>query len=167
MCKNVSYDEITDGNHFEDLVVAYFRDIWEDENNSIIGVESNRSGVGPDGGVDIIITFLIKDDIRFFKRKWIVQCKFVDKNISPSAINNINIPTLIHSYKASGYLLICKHNPTSSLTNLFARLNEKCIHNYQYECWNGTHFIQKLKVRENLIPLFFPKHHNLKTKITE
>ncbi|MFK5982247.1 MAG: restriction endonuclease [Flavobacteriaceae bacterium] len=159
MRNTLSYEEINDGTHFEELVSAYFRDIKEDKNNSISNVELIQSGVGSDGGVDILVDFLISDDIKIFNRRWIVQCKFWNQNIPASAINKINIPTLIHSYKASGYLLICKSNPTETVTKLFTRLNKECRYNYHYEYWDGRQFLQKLKIRRNLFDVFFPEHN--------
>lgn len=154
----LSFDEIEDGDKFEDLVAAYFRDLKANDNNNINNVEVIQSGIGADGGRDILIEFELTDDIRVFKRRWIVQCKFHDANISPTEINTINIPTLIHSYRASGYLLICKNRPTSGTTNLFERLNKECKHDYHYEYWNGTQFISKLLIQTNLHPVFFPKY---------
>ncbi|NHN25178.1 restriction endonuclease [Flavobacterium jejuense] len=156
---NISYEEIKDGDHFEDLVAAYFRELKNSKENNITNVEVLQSGIGTDGGRDILIEFDLSDDIKIFKRKWIIQCKFHNDTISPAKIQTINIPTLIHSYKASGYLLVCKTNPTSGLTNLFERLNKECIYNYQYECWNGNQFLSKIYLKSNLHQVYFPKYN--------
>lgn len=157
---NISFDEIQDGDQFEDLVAAYFRELKDSKENNITNVEIKQSGVGTDGGRDILIEFDISDDIKIFRRKWVVQCKFHSDTISPAKIQTINIPTLIHSYGASGYLLICKNRPTSSLTNLFENLNDNCLHGYQYEIWNGSQFLSKLYVKSNLHPVFFPVYND-------
>lgn len=103
--KNLSFSEINDGDHFEDLVTAYFRDLINDNDSKIVKVEVKKSGVGTDGGVDIVVEYLFTDDIKTFKRKWVVQCKFLNENISPSRINSVNIPTLINSRGANGYFV--------------------------------------------------------------
>lgn len=157
---NISFDEIRDGDHFEDLVAAYFRELKNSDENNISNVEIKQSGVGTDGGRDILIEFDLSDDIKIFKRKWVVQCKFHNNTISPSRIQTINIPTLIHSYGASGYLLVCKNRPTSSLTDLFENLNSNCSHGYQYEIWNGNQFISKLYVKRNLHAVYFPIYND-------
>lgn len=155
----LDFDEIRDGTHFEDLVAAYFNELKRVKNSNISNVRTKQSGVGTDGGRDILVEFDLYDAVVDFKRKWVVQCKFHEANISPIHINSINIPSLIHSYKAAGYLLICKNNPTSGTTDLFDRLNEDCKFNYHYECWTGEIFKSKLSVTEKLHPQFFPKYH--------
>lgn len=157
---NISFNEIEDGDQFEDLVAAYFRELKELNENNITNVEIKQSGVGTDGGRDILIEFDISDDIKIFKRKWVVQCKFHNVNISPAKIKTINIPTLIHSYGASGYLLVCKTRPTSGLTNLFENLNSNCTHGYQYVIWNGNLFLSKLYLTRNLHSVFFPQYND-------
>ena len=155
----LSFDEINDGDQFEDLVADFFRKLKDDPENNITNVEVFQSGVGTDGGRDILIEFDLSDDIKIFKRKWVVQCKFHEDTISTSKINSVNIPTLIHSYGAAGYLLICKTRPTSKLTELFERLNKECKDKYHYECWNGNQFLKKLLVREDIQALYFPQYH--------
>lgn len=157
---NLSFEEIADGDHFEDLVAEFFRNLKNDPENNITNVDVFQSGIGTDGGRDILIEFDLSDDIKIFKRKWVVQCKFHNNTISPSLVQSVNIPTLIHSYGASGYLLVCKSRPTSGLTNLFERLNKECRNNYQYECWNGNQFLSKLLVKADIHPIYFPKYHN-------
>jgi len=157
---HLTFDEIADGDHFEDLVADFFRTLTSGNENNITNVEVYPTGTGTDGGRDILIEFDLSDDIKIFKRKWVVQCKFHDATISPAAIQTVNIPTLIHSYGASGYLLICKKRPTSGLTSLFERLNNECKNNYKYECWNGNLFLSKLIMKENLHPLYFPKYNS-------
>ena len=165
---NLSFDEIKDGDHFEDLVAEYFRDLKNEAENNITNVQVYPSGTGTDGGRDILVEFHLSDDIKIFKRKWIVQCKFHEENISPSKIKSINVPTLIHSYGAAGYLLVCKSRPTSGLTELFERLNKECKDKYEYECWSGNQFLSKLVLREKLHCVYFPKYdHYLKSLTKE
>jgi predicted helicase len=159
----LDFEEIEDGTHFENLVAAYFNELKKDKNSNLFNVKINQSGVGTDGGRDILVVFDLYDAVVDFKRKWVVQCKFHESNISPSEINSINIPSLIHSYKAEGYLLICKRNPTSGTTDLFERLNKECKFNYHYECWTGNLFLNKLGTMESLHPQFFPKYHDFIT----
>jgi hypothetical protein len=104
----------------------------------------------------------------FFKRTWVIQCKFHESNISTNKIADINIPTLIHSYKAVGYLLICRKNPTSKLTQLFERLEKECTFGYKYQILTGERFISMLSAsfneNEPLIRQFFPKYHSFYIK---
>lgn len=117
-------------------MAKYFKCLKDEVGNNVINVAVKQSGIGTDEGSDILLELDIDDGIKNFKRKWVVQCKFHQSTISPQRINQINIPTLIHSHNASGYLLICKTRPTSGLTKLFDKLNDECTHGYKYEYWN-------------------------------
>ena len=155
----LSFDEIRDGSHFEDLVAAYFNSLKIDRQNGILEVE--KSGIGVDEGVDIMLELSLNDIIRAYNRKWIIQCKFHKSHVSPKEISGINIPALVHSHAASGYLLICKTNPTSGLTKLFRDLNVRCKFGYHYEIWSGEEFKSKLYTAvESLHEQFFPKYYN-------
>lgn len=163
---NLTFNEIRDGDHFEDLVADYFRHLVELPENNIASVDVRPSGTGTDGGRDILVEFDMSDDIKVFKRLWVVQCKFHDTPVSPTHVNNINLPTLIHSYKASGYLLVCKSRPTSGLTNLFERLNAECRNEYKYECWYGNQLLNKLVLRDDLHANYFPDYYEwVQTKL--
>ncbi|HFA52211.1 MAG TPA: hypothetical protein ENJ95_24600 [Bacteroidetes bacterium] len=67
----LSFEEVTDWKKFESLVGAYFENIKK-EDNEVFEVETIPSGEGSDGGQDILITFLMRDSISTFKRKWVV-----------------------------------------------------------------------------------------------
>jgi hypothetical protein len=161
----LSFDEIQDHKQFEDLVVAYFENLNTLSNRAITEIRVEPTGVGTDGGRDILVHTRTKDMIPlFFKRKWVVQCKFHETHISTNQIADINIPTLIHSYKAVGYLLICKQKPTSKLTQLFERLEKECTFGYKYQVLSGERFISLLASsfndNEPIIRQFFPEYYN-------
>ena len=160
----LSFDEIQDDKQFEDLVVAYFENLNIDK-LAITEILVEPSGVGADGGRDILVHTRTKDMISAsFKRTWVVQCKFHEANISTDKIADINIPTLIHSYNAVGYLLICKQKPTSKLTQLFERLEKECTFGYRYQILTGKRFLSRLssQLKDNVVVTrdFFPKHYN-------
>lgn len=157
---NLTFDEIKNDKLFEHLTATYFRELEESNNNNITNVKVKETGEGVDGGKDILVEFDLSDDIKVFKRIWVVQCKFREDSVSPSHLKSINIPTLIHSYNANGYLLVCKKQATSGTTELFERLSEKCKDKYHYECWNGTQFLSKLMLNEKITQLFFPKYYS-------
>lgn len=104
----LTFDEIEDDKIFEELTASYFRELKESPDNNITDVIVKETGEGTDGGRDILIEFNLSDDIKVFKRKWVIQCKFREDSVSPSHLKAINIHTLIHSYSAQGYLLVCK-----------------------------------------------------------
>ena len=155
----LDFRNIRDEDHFENLVADYFRELASSPDNNIVSVDAKQTGIGNDGGRDILVELVFSDEIVTFKRIWVVQCKFRENNISPGEINSINIPTLIHSYNADGYLLICKRNPTTGTTNMFERLNENCISQYEYQVWNGDQFLRMCRLLENLHATYFSDYH--------
>lgn len=162
---NLDLNEITDHKKFEDLVVSYFEDLKSEQGNNIIDTKIKPSGVGTDGGRDILITVNISDGITTYNKTWIIQCKFHITNISTDEIADINIPTLIHSYHAIGYLLICREKATSKLTDLFERLEKNCIFQNKYIIWSGEQFKTKILNREKILEQYFPEYYAYITKI--
>lgn len=157
----IDFDEIKNDSHFEDLVISYFEDLKNEGIHNIVDINVMPSGIGTDGGRDILVDFKITDNITTFTRRWIIQCKFHSKNISTNKISDTNLPTLIHSYKATGYLLVCKKRPTSKLTDMFERLNKHCKMEYQYQIWSGEQFIRVILTKSNpqLLQQYFPNYY--------
>ena len=167
----LDFNELADHEKFEDLVVAYFQDIENEPKSQIVNVSVKPSGTGCDGGRDILVTFKISDSLTQFDRKWVVQCKFHKSRISTNKIADINIPTLLHSYNASVYLLVCREKPTSKLTDLFERLENNCKFGNKYLVWSGEQFkrLIKIKTKKELLQQFFPQYYNdcIKNKVFE
>lgn len=149
-------DEITSGTRFEELVVAYFTRLSEDRSNNVAEVIAGSTKVGPDGGVDVLVTFNMTDSLSQFKRIWVVQCKFHTKAIGQSQLSKINLPTLVQQYNAVGYLLICKTNPTTQLATQFKELSSPQT---QYLIWTGEEFKARLLEQSDIHKQFFPEYH--------
>lgn len=155
----LDFDEIKGGEHFEELVETYFKE-EKNKDNNIVDIDIKSSGSGVDGGRDILVSFKVTDGIDSFIRRWVIQCKFHNKNVSTDVINDINIPSLVHSYKASGYLLICRRKPTSKLTNLMEQLELNCRFDYKYQIWSGEQFKHSiLSCPDTILAQFFPKYY--------
>jgi hypothetical protein len=153
----LSLVEIKNWKEFEDLIAAYFRATKKEKN--IIDIKVEPSGTGSDGGRDILVTFDVNDSLVTFKRKWVIQCKFHNKDISKSHLSNVNIPSLVHEYGANGYLLVCKKGVTSKVSEMFENLSKNCSFKYHYEIWNGNNFINLILTNDSLIKMYFPKYH--------
>ena len=65
---------------------------------------------------------------------------------------------MIHEYEAHGYLIVCKQDFTSTLTDSFENLNKNCKLKYQYEFWSGNDLLNRIRNKEKLINNYFPKH---------
>jgi predicted helicase len=153
-------NEISDHKNFEDLVVSYFEDLKNEKGHNIVDVEVKPSGTGTDGGRDILVTLKVSDSIITFERRWVVQCKFHNSDISTDKISDINIPSLLSSYKASGYLLVCKQKPTSKLTDFFERLENGC--EQKFIVWSGEQFKRLIlvKSKKEILQQYFPSYFN-------
>lgn len=156
MKNTITFDEISDWHQFESLVAAYF-ELLKEEDNNVVNVDVKPTGVGSDGGRDILVAFLVSDSIVSFQRR-VVQCKFQEQAVSNSDLRNVNIPTLIHEYGADGYLLVCKGAVSSKVTEMFERLNAECRFKYQYTIWEGEQFRKRLLFKHSLIKQFFPEY---------
>ena len=163
----LSFSEIENWQEFENLATSFFEKIIEEKNNAI-EVFVEPTGTGSDGGRDILVTTNIHDSFISFKRKWVVQCKFYEKDLSKSELSEINIPSLIHEYGADGYLLICKKGVTSPLSNQFEDFRKNCRMNKNYLIWTGSQFLDKLILHKDIIQRYFPlyfKETYIKTNI--
>lgn len=154
----LDFSEIQDWQQFEDLALAYF-EVVKNEDNHISDVFVEPSGEGGDGGRDILITLTVNDSLITYKRKWVVQCKFYENSINKGNLADINIPTLIHEYGADGYLLICKNGVTAPLTAQFESLRDNCRFNYNYLMWFGTQFKKRLLTHPEILQQFFPNYY--------
>jgi hypothetical protein len=155
----LSFSEIKGWQKFEDLAAAYFTKLKDENKSNIVDVFVEPSGTGGDGGRDILVTFRVNDSIQIFERKWVVQCKFYEKDVSAKHLATVNIPSLIHQYGANGYLLICKSNPAKSTTEMFEKFRCNCRFCYDYLIWNGDTFIDKLYEMPSLHRHYFPNYY--------
>lgn len=152
-------DEITDGQRFQQIVAAYFRCFkTEAHNYSIVDVNVEDSGVGPDGGCDILVEFIFEDIISKHSQRWVVECKCHKTAIGVKDINTNNIRTIIDNKKANGYLLVCKKDASSSLKRMFNENNEK--NEKKYYIWNGVQFWHQCIKFQSIIEAFFPDYYN-------
>jgi hypothetical protein len=154
----LSFEEITDWQEFEDLATSFFEQVKK-ERNDALDLVVEPSGSGGDGGRDILVTVHVNDGFISFQRKWIVQCKFYEKDLSQSNLDKINIPTLIDEYGANGYLLICKKGVTKNVTEQFEKLRLNCRRNHNYQIWTGSQFRDKLIGHDNILKRYFPKYY--------
>lgn len=162
MIVTLDYNEISDDKKFEDLIVSYFEDLKNENGHKIIDVTVKPSGSGVDGGRDILVSFIVTDTIIPFERRWVVQCKFHNSDISTYKISDINIPTLLYSYNASGYLLVCRKKPTSKLTELFEHLENNCNFENKYCIWSGEQLKRLIlvKSKKEILQQYFPIYFN-------
>jgi hypothetical protein len=138
------------GNHwkkFQSIVQDYFEELKNHEKYpTITKVKAIQSGSGSDKGKDVIVDLEIEDSVFNHKIRWIVQCKCYKGNVRPKDLYGVNIPTLVHSHNATGYLLVCKNGVTNDVVDLFDKLSKDCKMDYKYVIWTGEEFLKKIQL---------------------
>jgi len=84
--------------------------------------ETHWTGVGLDGGRDLVITEKLVGELSEYKRKWLVSCKHsanAGKSIGREQLGNIAGDC--SAISAEGFILVCSTQPTA---NLVTRLGD-------------------------------------------
>jgi len=86
------------------------------------GFETHWTGVGQDGGRDLIVVEKLQGELSQYERKWLVSCKHnANSGKSVGKDDAGNISDDCRAIGAEGYILVCSTQPTSSLVT---RLDE-------------------------------------------
>jgi len=121
------------------------------------GFETRWTGIGQDGGRDLIIIEKLKGRLSTKDRKWIVSCKH--KAHSGRSVNREelgNIPSDCSAIGAEGYILVCSTYPSSSLVTRLEEVNKN--HNIITRFWDSIEIENRLLKPQTfeLIHTFFP-----------
>lgn len=147
--------KITDGNYFQEIVTEYFRSLKkENKDFHIADIDVEDSGIGPDGGADIVVDFHFEDAIGKHSHRWVVECKSQKKAVGIRDINTNNLYGIIESKKANGYLLVCINDASSGLKK-FLKDNS----NIKTVVWNGTHLWRKIIGSESILKAYFKDYY--------
>jgi len=131
------------------------------------GFETHWTGVGQDGGRDLVVTEKLKGKLSYYKRKWLISCKHTansGKSLGREQAGNITEDC--KAVGAEGYILVCSTQPTSSLVTRLEEIeqNQGIITRF----WDSIE-IEKMLLQPNtfnLIHTFFPcSSKNYKWKI--
>lgn len=110
----IDYTELPDdGILFEQLV----RDLFLRE-----GYDAHWTGVGADGGRDLLVTEILEGPISKYERKWLVSCKH--KAHSTKSVGRDEVPNIVddcRAVNADGFILACTTHPSAALVT---RLDE-------------------------------------------
>lgn len=121
------------------------------------GFEAQRTGLGPDQGVDIIAEETTFDSLGIKQtRRYVVQCKHFAHSKKAVGTNEISdvIDTVIR-HEANGYLLVASSDVTSSLRQKLATLNQASPL-YTLKVWDGIALEQQLYNYPVLVAKYFP-----------
>jgi hypothetical protein len=138
-----------DGVKFEQLIRELFISI---------GFETVWTGVGPDGGKDLIVTEKRKGMFGELSKRWLVSCKHnAESNRAVGVHDIVNISDAMRTVNATGFVLACSTYPSSSLVR---RLDElSATSNTDYVVLDGV-AIEKLILTPGsffLLNRFFPE----------
>ena len=131
------------------------------------GFETHWTGVGQDGGRDLVVTEKLKGDISDYQRKWLISCKHSansGKSLGKDKVGNITDDC--KAIGAEGYILVTSTQPTASLVTRLEEIqqNQRIITKF----WDSIE-IEKRLLKPNtfsLIHTFFPESSkNYKWKI--
>jgi len=122
------------------------------------GFEVHWTGVGQDGGRDLVITEKAEGALAPFERKWLVSCKHNAHSGKSVGLADIaNVTDACAAVGASGFLLACSTQPTSTVVNRLQEIaaNGGLLTTY----WDGIEFEKRLNTPSTLplIHLFFPE----------
>jgi len=138
-----------DGVRFEQLI----REILQRS-----GFEVHWTGVGPDGGRDLIAIERATGGLAPFERRWLVSCKhFANASRSVGLGDIQDIPGHCAAAGATGFLLACSTQPSSAVVSRLEETekNTKIVCRY----WDGIEIEKRLDTASTfpLRLLFFPK----------
>ena len=115
------------------------------------GFEVHWTGVGPDGGKDLIATETVNGLLRPFARKWLVSCKH--KAHGGASVVRADVEGIVDDCArvgAEGFLLACSTQPASSVVSKLEELQARG--SLQTLFWDAIEIERRLDVPE-LFPL--------------
>ena len=122
------------------------------------GFDTHWTGVGQDGGRDLIIIEKLNGELSSYERKWLVSCKHTAnsrKSLGREQAGNISEDC--KAIGAEGYILVCSTQPTASLVTRLEEIqdNQKIITKF----WDSIEIEKRLLKPNtfNLIHTFFPE----------
>lgn len=120
------------------------------------GFEVHWTGVGPDGGQDLIFIETSKGHLAPFKRKWLVSCKHnahAGQSVGVDEITDINDKCV--AVDADAFLLVCSTQPSSAVVRRLEEIEQRG--NLLARYWDGIEIENRLNTPStlSLIYLFF------------
>lgn len=121
------------------------------------GFEVHWTGVGPDGGRDLVVIEKTQGALAPFQRKWLVSCKHYATSGKSVGLNDItDINDACDAVGASGFLLVCSTQPSSTVVRRFEEIEGRGKLVVRY--WDSVEIEKRLTAPQTfaLNHLFFP-----------
>lgn len=140
-----------DGQAFEQLI----REILFSK-----GLHVQWSGVGQDGGRDLLCRETLTGEFGTQQRTWLVQCKHfahADRSVGIADLDDI-VDSCNH-HGATGYVLACSTQPSSGVIGRLEGITGNPLNSIQTAYWDAVHVERLLAVpsRWAIAQRFFPK----------
>ena len=122
------------------------------------GFEVHWTGVGQDGGRDLVVIEKLKGRLSERDRKWLISCKHnANSGKSLGRDDAGNISEDCKAIGAEGYILVCSTQPTSSLVKRLEEIQQN--QNILTKFWDSIEIENRLSKPNTfkLIHTFFPK----------
>jgi hypothetical protein len=114
-------------------------------------------GVGPDGGRDLVVIERVTGPLAPFERKWLVSCKHFAYSGKSVGLEDVrDITDACRTVNATGFLLVCSTQPSSSVVRRLQEINAGGGLITQF--WDSIEIEKRLDTPATfpLINLFFP-----------
>jgi hypothetical protein len=116
------------------------------------------TGVGPDGGRDLIVVERAEGRLAPFERTWLVSCKHKahsDKSVGLGDVEGVS--DACRAIGAAGFLLVCSTQPSSGVVQRLRELQAQT--GLLTKCWDGIELEKRLGTPATfpLLHLFFPR----------
>jgi hypothetical protein len=90
------------------------------------GFEVHWTGVGPDGGRDLVVVERAEGALAPFQRKWLVSCKHYAKSGKSVGLDDVtDINDACDAVGAGGFLLACSTQPSSTVVRRFDEIEKR------------------------------------------
>lgn len=122
------------------------------------GFEVHWTGVGPDGGRDLVVVEKANGTLAPFQRKWLVSCKhFANSGKSVGLDDVTDINDACDAVGATGFLLACSTQPSSTVVRRFEEIDARGKLVVRY--WDSVEIEKRLTAPQTyaLNYLFFPE----------
>ena len=144
---------ILDGEQFEELCEDLFKAMGFDD------PLPERSGRGPDGGKDLIVSEKRESGVLGAPRrfKWLVECKNFaksGKSVRPDDVGSITDKLVTHD--ADGYLLVTSTGPSINVATTIKSIDESDRFNFEATCWAGNRLIDEILKHRHVLEKYFP-----------
>lgn len=121
------------------------------------GFEVHWTGVGPDGGRDLVAIEKAEGMLAPFQRKWLVSCKHYANSGKSVGLNDVtDINDACDTVGATGYLLACSTQPSSTVVRRFEEIEARGKFVIRY--WDSVELEKRLSAPQTLalVYLFLP-----------